>query len=228
MNQFIQQLINGLSLGAIYALIALGYTMVYGVLRFINFAHGDIYMVGAFSGYYLGRWLMNTMGMPSSITLGILVLAGAMTICAAAGLLIERLCYRPLRNRPRLTVLITAIGVSLFLEYAGQVFFGADPKPFPPLIPTVKIPAGFVTVTSNQLIVLGVTVMLLIGLTFIVLKTKMGMAMRALSNNPTATSLMGINNNVIISFTFGLGSALAAAAGILASLNYPVITPLMG
>lgn len=228
MNQFIQQLINGLSLGAIYALIALGYTMVYGVLRFINFAHGDVYMVGAFSGYYLGRWLMNTMGMQSSITLGVLVLVGAMAICAAAGLLIERLCYRPLRNRPRLTVLITAIGVSLFLEYSGQVFFGADPKPFPPLIPDVKIPAGFVTVTSNQLIVLAVTVVLLIGLTFVVLKTKMGMAMRALSNNPTATSLMGINNNVIISFTFGLGSALAAAAGILASLNYPVITPLMG
>ena len=195
--------------------------MVYGVLRFINFAHGDIYMVGAFSGFYLGRWLMNSMGMQSSITLGILVLVGAMTICAAAGLLIERLAYRPLRNRPRLTVLITAIGVSLFLEYSGQVFFGADPKPFPPLIPDVKIPAGFVTVTSNQLIVLAVTIVLLVGLSVIVLKTKMGMAMRALSNNPTATSLMGINNNVIISFTFGLGSALAAAAGILASLNYP-------
>ena len=133
-----------------------------------------------------------------------------------------------LRNRPRLTVLITAIGVSLFLEYSGQVFFGADPKPFPPLIPDVKIPAGFVTVTSNQLIVLAVTIVLLLGLSFVVLKTKMGMAMRALSNNPTATSLMGINNNVIISFTFGLGSALAAAAGILASLNYPVINPLMG
>src|SRR3954469_10874034 len=139
MSEFLQQLINGLSLGAIYALIALGYTMVYGVLRFINFAHGDVYMVGAFSGFYLGRWLMG-MGMQSSVLLGIIVLVGAMTICAAAGLLIERLCYRPLRNRPRLTVLITAIGVSLFLEYAGQVFFGADPKPFPPLIPDVKIP----------------------------------------------------------------------------------------
>ncbi len=228
LNQFLQQLINGLSLGSIYALIALGYTMVYGVLRFINFAHGDIYMVGAFSGFYLGRWLMTNMGMQSSITLGVLVLVGAMTICAAAGLLIERLAYRPLRNRPRLTVLITAIGVSLFLEYSGQVFFGADPKPFPPLIPDVKIPAGFITVTSNQLIVLAVTIVLLVGLSFVVLKTKMGMAMRALSNNPTATSLMGINNNVIISFTFGLGSALAAAAGILASLNYPVINPLMG
>src|SRR6187551_508156 len=107
--ELLQQLTNGLSQGAIYALIALGYTMVYGVLRFINFAHGDIYMVGAFSGFYLGRWLMNTMGMQSSITLGVLVLIGAMTLCAAAGLLIERLAYRPLRNRPRLTVLITAI-----------------------------------------------------------------------------------------------------------------------
>src|SRR6187551_2941914 len=112
--ELLQQLTNGLSQGAIYALIALGYTMVYGVLRFINFAHGDVYMVGAFSGFYLGRWLMG-LGMKSSITLGIVVLVGSMAICAGAGLLIERLCDRPLRNRPRLTVLITAIGVSLFL-----------------------------------------------------------------------------------------------------------------
>lgn len=228
MQQFIQQLINGLSLGSIYALIALGYTMVYGVLRFINFAHGDVFMVGAFSGFYLGRWLMDTVGMHSSITLGIVVLLGSMAICAAAGLLIERLAYRPLRNSPRLTVLITAIGVSLFLEYSGQVFFGADPKPFPPIIPNAKLSAGGLTINSNQLIVLVTTFVLLVSLTFIVLKTKMGMAMRALSFNPTACSLMGINNNIIISFTFGLGSALAAAAGILSSLNYPVINPLMG
>ena len=228
MSEFIQQLINGLSLGSIYALIALGYTMIYGVLRFINFAHGDVYMVGAFSGYYLGRWLINSLGMQSSVLLLVVVLVGAMIFCALAGLVIERLAYRPLRNSPRLTVLITAIGVSLFLEYSGQVFFGADPKPFPALIPDHMINYAGLTFTNKGLIVLGVTVILLIGLTFVVRKTKMGMAMRALSFNPMACSLMGINNNVIISFTFGLGSALAAAAGILSSLNYPVITPLMG
>jgi branched-chain amino acid transport system permease protein len=228
MSEFVQQLINGLSLGSIYALIALGYTMIYGVLRFINFAHGDVYMVGAFSGYYLGRWLTSTLGMQSSVLLLIVVLIGAMIFCAITGLVIERLAYRPLRNSPRLTVLITAIGVSLFLEYSGQVFFGADPKPFPALIPDRMINYAGLTFTNKELIVLGVTVVLLVGLTFIVKKTRMGMAMRALSFNPTACSLMGINNNVIISFTFGLGSALAAAAGILSSLNYPVITPLMG
>ena len=228
MSQFIQQLINGLSLGSIYALIALGYTMIYGVLRFINFAHGDVYMVGAFSGYYLGRWLINSLGMQSSVLLLVVVLMGAMIFCALTGLVIERLAYRPLRNSPRLTVLITAIGVSLFLEYSGQVFFGADPKPFPALIPDQMITYAGLTFTNKGLIVLGVTVILLIGLTFIVKKTRMGMAMRALSFNPMACSLMGVNNNVIISFTFGLGSALAAAAGILSSLNYPVITPLMG
>ena len=228
MSEFIQQLLNGLSLGSIYALIALGYTMVYGVLRFINFAHGDVYMVGAFSGYYLGGWLINHVGMSSSVLLLVTVLIGAMIFCALTGLLIERLAYRPLRNSPRLTVLITAIGVSLFLEFSGQVFFGADPKPFPALIPTQMMKYAGLTFTNKELIVLGVTVVLLIGLSFVVLKTKMGMAMRALSFNPAACSLMGINNNVIISFTFGLGSALAAAAGILSSLNYPVITPLMG
>jgi branched-chain amino acid transport system permease protein len=228
MSEFIQQLLNGLSLGSIYALIALGYTMVYGVLRFINFAHGDVYMVGAFSGYYLGGWLITHLGMSSSVLLLVIVLIGAMIFCTLAGLLIERLAYRPLRNSPRLTVLITAIGVSLFLEYSGQVFFGADPKPFPALIPTQMMRYAGLTFTNKELIVLGVTVVLLIGLSFVVLKTKMGMAMRALSFNPTACSLMGINNNIIISFTFGLGSALAAAAGILSSLNYPVITPLMG
>ncbi len=228
MSQFIQQLINGLSLGSIYALIALGYTMIYGVLRFINFAHGDVYMVGAFSGYYLGRWLTNSLGMPAGWLLLVVVLLGSMIFCAITGLVIERLAYRPLRNSPRLTVLITAIGVSLFLEYSGQVFFGADPKPFPALIPDRMINYGGLSFTNKGLIVLGVTIVLLVGLTFIVRKTKMGMAMRALSFNPMACSLMGINNNVIISFTFGLGSALAAAAGILSSLNYPVITPLMG
>jgi branched-chain amino acid transport system permease protein len=228
MNQFLQQLINGLSLGSIYALIALGYTMVYGVLRFINFAHGDVFMLGAYVGLYSGRYLSGKMQAEPSILLAVSVLAISMVVCAIVGVVIERLAYAPLRSRPRLTVLITAIGVSLFLEYGGQQFFGAGPHFFAPILPSYELHTGALSITSNQLIVLSVTVVLLVALTFIVLKTKMGTAMRALSFNPTAASLMGINNNVIISFTFGLGSALAAAAGILWAVNYPSINPLMG
>jgi branched-chain amino acid transport system permease protein len=228
LNQFLQQLINGLSLGSIYALIALGYTMVYGVLRFINFAHGDVFMLGAYVGLYSGRYLSGKMHAEPSILLAVSVLAISMAVCAIVGVVIERLAYAPLRSRPRLTVLITAIGVSLFLEYGGQQFFGAGPHFFEPILPSYELHTGALSITSNQLVVLSVTVVLLIGLTFIVLKTKMGTAMRALSFNPTAASLMGINNNVIISFTFGLGSALAAAAGILWAVNYPSINPLMG
>jgi branched-chain amino acid transport system permease protein len=202
--------------------------MVYGVLRFINFAHGDVFMLGAYVGLYSGRYLSGRMHAEPSILLAVSVLAISMVVCAVVGVVIERLAYAPLRNRPRLTVLITAIGVSLFLEYGGQQFFGAGPHFFEPILPSYELHTGALSITSNQLIVLSVTVVLLVALTFIVLKTKMGTAMRALSFNPTAASLMGINNNVIISFTFGLGSALAAAAGILWAVNYPSINPLMG
>jgi branched-chain amino acid transport system permease protein len=209
-------------------LIALGYTMVYGVLRFINFAHGDVFMLGAYVGLYSGRYLSGKMHAEPSILLAVSVLAISMAVCAIVGVVIERLAYAPLRSRPRLTVLITAIGVSLFLEYGGQQFFGAGPHFFEQILPSYELHTGSLSITSNQLVVLSVTVVLLVALTFIVLKTKMGTAMRALSFNPTAASLMGINNNVIISFTFGLGSALAAAAGILWAVNYPSINPLMG
>ena len=223
MAEFLQQLINGLSLGAIYALIALGYTMVYGVLRFINFAHSDVFMVGAFAGYYLGRVVPS-----QSIPGGLVVLAGAMVACAALGILIERLAYRPLRARSKLTVLITAIGVSLLLENTGQFVFGANPKRFPVLFPESNFHLGPLILTSNQVIVFVVTLALLAGLQFIVRRTRIGTAMRAVSFNPQAAALVGINNDVVISFTFGLGSALAAAGGILYSLNYPTIDPLMG
>ena len=237
MTEFLQQLINGLALGSIYALIALGYTMVYGVLKFINFAHGDVYMVGAFSGLYLTPWVWKLIppGADSSkfdwhTTAGaLLVMLLSMAICALLGILIERLVYRPLRNRPRLTVLITAIGVSIFLEYFGQYLFGADPKSFPEILPDRAIEGlGDLTMMVNQTVVFGVTIVLLVALRFIVMKTKMGTAMRALSYNTTAASLMGINTDVIIAFTFGLGSALAAAAGILNAINYPSIDPFMG
>jgi branched-chain amino acid transport system permease protein len=228
MTEFTQQLINGLALGSILALIALGYTMVYGILRFINFAHGDIFMLGAFAGFYLAPKVATVLPTPS-IGSGLAVMGISMAICAVIGIVIERLAYRPLRRRPKLTMLITAIGVSLFLEYTGQFVFGAAPKRFPEILPVYPVAKlGGLSLNSNQLIVFGVTLILLLALRFIVLKTKIGMAMRALAFNPEAAALMGINTDVVISFTFGLGSALAAAAGILFAVNYPAIDPLMG
>lgn len=228
-TEFLQQLINGLSLGAFYALIALGYTMVYGILRFINFAHGDIFMIGAFSGYYLSQKIMPHFGGNTNLIGVLLVLILSMAICAVLGMVIERLAYRPLRNRPRLNVLITAIGVALFLEYGGQFFFGAEPKPFPELIPDQPIAGtGDLSINTSQIAVFTITILLLFILSLIVRHTKMGIAMRAVSQNHTAAALMGININHVISFTFALGSALAGAAGILFALSYPSIDPLMG
>lgn len=225
MSELTQQLINGLSWGSIYALIALGYTMVYGVLRLINFAHGDIYMIGAMTGYYIARQIHLT---HSSFDFFIVLLA-SMMICGLLGLLIEKLAYKPLRKAPRITALITAIGVSLFLEYGGQLVFGADPKFFPELIkskPILKIDGS---VMSNiQLLVIGVSIALMILLRFIVMKTKMGKAMRAVSFSHTASQFVGININAVISSTFFIGSMLAGAAGVLVSLSNPKIDPLMG
>jgi len=221
--EFIQQLINGLSLGAIYALIALGYTMVYGVLRFINFAHADVFMLGAFIGYYTAP-LVPT----ETVWGGLVVLAAAMLGCALVGMLIERLAYRPLRGAPTLNVLITAIGVSLLLEYSGQVFFGATPRTFPELFPAQRFALGSLVISSNQVLVIGVTLALVAALQWIIHRTRIGTAMRAVAQNPRAAMLMGINTNRVIAFTFGLGSALAGAGGILYALNYPSIDPLMG
>lgn len=224
-----QQIINGLSLGSIYALIALGYTMVYGILRFINFAHGDVFMVGAFAGLYVHRWLAPMLSGLPEIASALIILACAMAVCGTLGIVIEKLAYKPLRTRPRLIVLITAIGVSLFLEYVAQLLFGAAPRGFPSLIQNRTFGGnGVPMVTSKQLIVLGVTIGLLVALRFIVMKTRMGLAMRALSLNPTAAALMGVNTSVTISFTFGLGSALAGAAGIFYALLYQAIDPFMG
>jgi branched-chain amino acid transport system permease protein len=202
--------------------------MVYGILRFINFAHGDVFMIGAFAGLYLTPKVATFLPTPS-IWAGLIVMAGSMAICAALGILIERFAYRPLRRSPKLAVLITAIGISLFLEYAGQKFFGAAPQRFPELIPSAQITQiPGLTIDTNQIVVLAVTIILLIVLRFIVLKTKIGMAMRALSFNPEAAALMGVNTDVVISFTFGLGSALAAGGGILFAVLYPAVDPLMG
>jgi branched-chain amino acid transport system permease protein len=222
----LQQLINGLSLGAIYALIALGYTMVYGVLRLINFAHGDVYMLGAFAGYYLANAL--SMDEHPSMLGGALVTAGAMAICAVAGVLIERLAYRPVRQHSRLTSLITAIGVSLLLEYGGQVVFGATPRFFPQMIRSQTYSLGGVQITNQSLLIIVVAVLLMFGLQFIVQRTKIGKAMRAVSYNLPVARLMGINTDFVIAFTFALGSALAAVGGVLVALSIPRIDPLMG
>jgi branched-chain amino acid transport system permease protein len=225
MTTFFQQLVNGLSLGSIYALIALGYTMVYGVLRLINFAHGDVYMIGAYAGYYISRRLQ---GEEPSLLSAILVMLGAMLVCAVLGVAIERFAYRPLRRAGRLALLITAIGVSLFLENAAQLVFGPDPKFFPSLAPRADIMIGGVRLTSEQITVIVVSFLLMILLRFFILKTRTGKAMRAVSYNLDAARLMGISTDRIIATTFALGSALAAAAGVLIGMQIPKIDPLMG
>ncbi|HWB31323.1 MAG TPA: branched-chain amino acid ABC transporter permease [Vicinamibacterales bacterium] len=226
MDTFFQQVINGLSLGAIYALIALGYTMVYGVLRLINFAHGDVYMLGAFAGYFLANAL--NLDANPSVLWAILVTIGSMAICAGAGILIERLAYRPVRHHSRLTSLITAIGVSLLLEYGGQVVFGATPRFFPQMIRSETYAVGGVQITNQSLLIIVFAVVVMFALQYIVHRTRIGKAMRATSFNLSVAKLMGINTDFVIAFTFALGSALAAAGGVLVALAIPRIDPLMG
>jgi len=226
-HEFLQQLINGLSLGAIYALIALGYSMVYGLLKFINFAHGDVLMIGAFAGYYAAPIVRQLFPDPWMTTAAVLI--WAMVVCAVLGMIIERLAYRPLRNQPKLAVLITSIGVSLLLSYGGQIVFGVNQKAFPDLLPPIRIALGEgVTISGNHLLVMVVTLILLIGLREVVLRTRFGLALRALSQNRDAAALMGVNSNAVISLTFALGSALAGAAGVLYAMNIHSIEPLMG
>jgi branched-chain amino acid transport system permease protein len=211
--------------------------MVYGVLRFINFAHSEVFMVGAYAGFFLAPYFP-----AKSIPAALAVLAAAMVFCALLGMAIERLAYRPLRDSSKLNVLITAIGVSLLLQNAAQLFWKATPRAFPTLFPTknfqlllytsenaegIKI-SHFLTISSNQIVILVVSICLLLALQFLIFRTKMGKAMRAVSFNPTAASLVGISNDKVISFTFALGSALAAAGGILYAVRYEQIQPLMG
>ncbi|HWI60972.1 MAG TPA: branched-chain amino acid ABC transporter permease [Symbiobacteriaceae bacterium] len=223
MTQLLDQLLNGLQLGFVYALIALGYTMVYGIVRLINFAHGDIFMVGAFLGYFgFGVW-----GLPWPVA--ILV---SMVGCAIIGMTIERLAYRPLRDKgaPRIAALITAIGVSLFIEYFASLKFVFGPnfrvvtRPFDDM----QWKLGGVSISNVQVLIIGVVAVMLAIMLFIVYKTKMGKAMRAVSHDQDAAKLMGINVNAVITFTFAMGSALAAVAGVLFALAYPQIFPFMG
>jgi branched-chain amino acid transport system permease protein len=226
-SEFFQQLVNGLTSGSVYALIALGYTMVYGILRLINFAHGDVYMLGAFFGLYAARALHADQNPNPVKALAVLLIA--MLGCGLAGIVIERGAYKPVRRSPRLSALITAIGVSLLLENGGRLVFGADPKFFPQIIPLHNIAlGGGVTISNQQLIILVVSLTLMALLRIIVGYTRVGKAMQAVSYNPTAAALMGISVDRIITFTFVLGSMLAAAAGVLVALKDPKIEPYMG
>ena len=225
MDTFVQQLINGLNIGAIYALIALGYTMVYGILRLINFAHGDIYMVGAFAGYFISLKL----GLGPSWGGLLFVLIGSMVVAALVGMAMERLAYRPVRKYARMTSLITAIGVSLLLENLFVALFGGQGRGFPQLINDTNFPLfGNAAISKSQILIFAVSIALMVMLQWIIFKTKVGTAMRAVSFNLNSAKLMGINTDAIIMFTFALGSALAAAGGVLTAQYSPTIDPLMG
>lgn len=226
MNEFIQHTINGIALGSIYALVALGYTMVFGVLQFINFAHGDIFMVGSFVGLYFIRYFIPVT--PPSIFTALVVIVVAMLGSGLLGVVIERFAYRPLRKAPRINILITAIGVSLFLEYGGQLLFGASPQYFPEIIPRVKFDIGEIILDSNQVAIFLISFVLMIALQFLVFKTQFGRSMRAISHSFETANLIGINVNKIILVTFIIGSSLAGAAGVLYGVAYPKIDPLLG
>ncbi len=225
MQAFLQNLINGVAQGSVYSLVALGYTMVYGVLQFINFAHSEIFMMGAFAGIYLAAWLG---WIHNPILLTLAVMMGCMIFCVAVALTVERIAYRPLRKAPRLNVLITAIGVSLFLQNFGQIFFGADPRVFPELIRTESLLEGNIVLNNIQVTVILVSAFLMFALQWIVNHTKLGTAMRAVSFDIEIASLMGIPTDKVIVFTFTIGSALAGCAAVLYGLSYPKIEPFMG
>lgn len=216
---FLQQIVNGISLGSIYALMALGYTMVYGIIRLINFAHGDVFMLGAFIGFALSTRFSFSF-FPALLM--------SMAACAAIGMGIERIAYRPLRESSRIAALITAIGVSLFIEYTMMYFVGARVRAYTPLLPSSIYTFRGVIFSFQQIVIIATTVALMLLLNFIVLKTKRGKAMRAVAADMDAAQLMGIDINKTISFTFLLGSALAGAAGVLVGIYYNSINPLMG
>ena len=219
MQQFCLQLINGISLGSIYALIALGYTMIYGIIKLINFAHGDIYMIGAYFGFFATTQL--GVGFIPAI---IIAMAGA----AVVGIIIERIAYRPMRNAPRIAILITAIGVSFLLEYGMILFVSPQPRTFPAVFTPTVYHMGPLVANSQQLVILISAIILMVTLSYIVNSTKAGKAMRAVSFDADAARLMGINIDKVISMTFALGSALAAAGGVLVGVYYNSIDPLMG
>jgi branched-chain amino acid transport system permease protein len=224
----IQQVINGLQLGSIYALIALGYTMVYGIVRLINFAHGDFFMIGAYAAY-AAFYIFNSF-IGAGNPLAFLVLIVAMAAGALVASLANILAYKPLRYRPKLSSLVTAIGVSMFLEYffSALPLVGPSPRGFPEILPKVMYTVFGAEISNYVVLDLAVAAVLMIGLTFLIQKTALGRAMRAVSQDKDAAKLMGIDVERIITWTFLIGGAFAGAAGLLAGLTYPRIQPYMG
>ena len=217
---FMQQMVNGFSLGSMYALIAIGYTMVYGVLRLINFAHGDIMMVGAFLGYTF--MAVFNLSFPVTVLLSV-------TLAACLGMIMDKIAYKPLREAPKISLLITAIGISFFLENAFTVFAGGTPRPFPvPEYMEHIFNVSGVIFTVASITVPAITLVLLLGILYVLYRTKYGMAIRALSFDIKTVNLMGIDGNKIIALVFGLGSALAAVGGLFWAVNYPSVEPMMG
>ena len=218
MNQFFMQFINGLNIGSIYALIALGYTMVYGIAKLINFAHGDVIMVGAYISFISMKF-----GLPWWLAVIISIVA-----CAVLGVVMEKVAYKPLRNASRISLLITAIGISYLLQNLFQLIFGANPQPYHAFITLPALNLGGISIQANYYITFSVSVLLMILLTLFVNKTTMGKAMRAVSEDEGAAKLMGINVDTTISLTFAIGCALAAIAGVLYANCYPMINPTLG
>ena len=218
---FLQYLINGISIGAVYAIIALGYTMVYGIAKMLNFAHGDVIMVGAYMSYSVTSYL----GLPTAVGIGVAVI-----VCTLLGMLIEGLAYKPLRGVPSLAVLITAIGVSYFLQNAAQLIWGSAPKNFKSIVTMSPIVLfnGQLTITGEVIYTIAASVIIMVALTLFINKSRMGKAMRAVSEDRDAAQLMGINVNQTISTTFAIGSALAAIAGVLLCSTVPTLMPTTG
>ena len=219
LTSIMEQLINGLRTGSIYALIALGYTMVYGIAKMINFAHGDIIMVGAYT-LYIGIALLHLPVLPAMLLTAV--------VCSVLGMLIEKIAYKPLRKAPPLAVLITAIGMSYFLQSVALLIFSSTPIPFKSVIEVEGIQVGTVNISGITIVTLAVTTVIMVGLTLFINRTKAGSAMRAVSEDRGAAELMGINVNGTIALTFAIGSALAAVAGVLLCSAYPSLTPYTG
>src|SRR3989442_30923 len=220
MDTFIQQIINGLVLGSMYALVSLGYTMVYGVLNLINFAHGDGLMVGAMAGLTILKVVQNVApDLPGIVKLAIAIV-GAIPVCVIVNVVIERVAYRPLRNAPRLAPLITAIGVSLLLQTFAMMIWGRSPLPFPQLMPSEPLHSAGALISQPQVMLLVLATISMVGLVLLVEKTKMGRAMRATAENPRVAGLMGVDSNRVIVATFAIGAALAAVAGVMWGATY--------
>lgn len=228
MDVLLQQIINGLVLGSMYALVALGYTMVYGIIGLINFAHGDVLMVGALTSWTIIRMMMEaSVGMPGWLIL-LLATIIAMVVCAALNFTIEKLAYRPLRNSPRLAPLITAIGMSLLLQTFAMIIWEPNPKAYPSMLSREPVEVGGAVISVTQIVILAVTAMTLAGLMYLVNKTNLGRAMRATAENPRVAALMGIKPDVVISATFIIGAMLAAIAGVMWASNYGTVQHAMG